>query len=103
MSSLIPELDEVFEFDGGQLQGIWVEFDQNQDAGQPGMITKVSRLIISDEDMQAIEKAFGLQRITIGRARTGESFEVKNPRRSGVGLTELDLHRIDGSMIERSF
>lgn len=99
----MPELDEAFEFDGGLIQGIWAEFDQNQDAGQPGMITKVSRLIISDEDMLAIEKASGMRRITLSRVRTGESFEVKNPRRSGVGLTELDLHKIDGSMIERSF
>ncbi len=98
MPPLIPEFDETFEYDGGQVQGIWTDFDQNQDAGEPGMITRVSRLLVSDDDADLLITARFLT-----RTKNGDRFETKNPRRSGVGVTELDLHRIDGTRFERNF
>jgi hypothetical protein len=93
-----PEFSEGWTFGGEVIEVIFTEFDEHAPAGHPGMITRVSRVLVRDHDADRLSEGSVLV-----RTATGISYEVKNPRRSGVGLTELDLHPVDGTRFERKF
>jgi hypothetical protein len=95
---MLPETDELFEAEGQPFVGTLTSFDLPSEAGTPGLLTRVHRLLVIDEVSHGLsEKAI------IRRSANGESFEIKNRIRSGVGITELDLGQIESSPFERNF
>jgi hypothetical protein len=95
---MLPETDEGFEAEGRPFVGTLTSFDLPSEAGTPGLLTRVHRLLIGDEVSDGLS-----DKAIIRRTANGESFEIKTRLRSGVGLTELDLAQIESSPFERSF
>lgn len=95
---MLPETDEDFESEGHSFTGTLTDFDQLSEAGTPGLLTRVHRLIVDDGISDRLA-----ENSIVRRMRSGESFEIKNRMRSGVGFTEIDLVRIESSPFERNF
>lgn len=93
-----PEFDECFLYEVRELWAIYTEFDDHAPVGHPGMIARVARVLVFDEDAEKLPEGAVLKRV-----RSGVFYEVKNMKRSGVGFTEIDLHRVDGQRFERTF
>ncbi len=101
---MIEEFEEVFSYPGGIISGIFTEFDFDEKAGEPGVISRVARLLIDSGSVDYVKfMAVNLTERKLVRLATGDSYEVKNPRLSGVGITELDLHLAKGAGFERRF
>jgi hypothetical protein len=95
---MLPETDEAFESEGQPFMGTLTSFDLPSEAGTPGLLTRVHRLLIGDEISDGLS-----EKAVIRRTVNGESFEIKNRIRSGVGITELDLAKVESSPFERNF
>jgi hypothetical protein len=95
---MLPETDEAFESEGKPFAGTLSSFDLLSEAGTPGLLTRVHRLLVYDEVSDGL-----LEKAIIRRVASGEAFEIKNRMRSGVGITELDLAQIESSPFERNF
>lgn len=101
---MIEEFEEFFSYPGGTISGIFTEFDLDEKAGEPGVISRVARLLVdSGSDEYVKFMAVNLTERKLTRLATGDIYEVKNPRLSGVGVTELDLHLAKGIGFERRF
>ena len=93
-----PEFGEVFEASGFMFTGILSEFDWDSSAGDARILTRVVRILISDEDADHLQV-----RAKIKRTAMGHDFLLKSKKRSGVGFTELDLERLTDKTYESEF
>jgi hypothetical protein len=96
--SIAPEFSEAFEKDGLRFDAIFTNFDEKAVGFEPGRLTRVIRLLISDEDAAALKKGDVIRRL-----RSGETFVLKPLKMSGMGLVEIDLHPHEGGSVERIF
>lgn len=101
---MIEEFEEVFSYPGGTISGIFTEFDLDEKVGEPGVISRVARLMLDSGSVDYVKfMGVNLTARKLTRLATGDIYEVKNPRISGVGVTELDLHLAKGIGFERRF
>jgi len=95
---LVGEFSEWWQHGGHEFQGMLTELDQKVPGGEPGRVTRVSRLLVEDAEAENLSEG-----ALIKRVKTEQSYEVKTKEMSGMGLTELDLARSDGRKFERRF
>ena len=93
---IVPELDELFDFGGRIFSGIFTDFDAKGIAGDSGLTTHVTRLLLEDDVANLLQEG-----ALITRIKTGRIYSVKTKTRSGVGLTEVELNL--GPDVQRYF
>ena len=93
---IVPELDDLFDFGGRIFSGIFTDFDAKGTAGDSGLTTRVTRLLLEDAVADLLPEG-----ALITRIKTGKIYSVKTKTRSGVGLTEVELNL--GPEIQRYF
>ncbi len=94
----IHELSEPFEQSSHTFQAIWTEFDEKAEGFEPGRLTKVCRILALDDDVELLKEGDVIRRL-----KSGRSYVLKPLKMSGTGLTEIDLHPVDGRNLERTF
>ncbi len=86
---LIPELEEPFAWKSLTLNGIFTEIDILFENHEPGLNAPRATILAEDRDAAGIEVG-----TVLNRQKTGKSYEVKDKRRSGVGLIEIVIGEV---------
>ncbi len=86
---LIPELEEPFASESLTLNGIFTEIDILFGNQEPGLNAPRATILAEDSDLAGIEIG-----TVLTRQKTGKSYEIKDKRRSGVGLTEIVIGEV---------
>jgi hypothetical protein len=96
---VIQELEEDFRTSETAFKAVFTEYDADAPANDPGLITRVARIMV-EASMGARIPADAI----ITRSATGDRYAIKTRRLSGVGIVQLDLERIiDRKTSERNF
>ncbi|HYX37108.1 MAG TPA: hypothetical protein VE954_28740 [Oligoflexus sp.] len=96
---MIRELETEFSTPETLFKAVFTEYDADAAANDPGLITRVARIMVEASTGERIPAD-----AIITRRATGERYAVKTRRLSGVGILQFDLERIiDRKTSERKF